>query len=90
MGGKQTLKEPVKEAVVSENYSYHPYSVRGFCRVSKSGKALNILIREADGELHLLTIAKADIIDAFKHGSQCCAIEYQLSAEEKKELKNNG
>ena len=89
MGGKQTLREPKSEEV-PETYKYHPYTVRGFCRPSKSGKALNITLKEADGELHLLTVSKLDIIDAFKNGTQCCVIEYQLSPEEKKELKKNG
>lgn len=86
MGGKQTPEEPLMdESEQHQEYDYHPYKVRGLARISKSGKALNILIKESDGN-HLLTISKLDIIDAFKNGSQCCAIEYQLSDEERKNL----
>lgn len=94
MGGKQSGASPVivaeDNSQVQQEYKYHPYKVRGFARQSKSGKALNFIIKESDGELHLLTVAKLDIIDAFEHGTQCCVIEYQLSDEEKKELKKNG
>lgn len=94
MGGKQTTDSPVivaeDNSTEQQEYKFHPYKVRGFARRSKSGKALNFIIKESDGELHLLTVAKLDIIDAFEHGTQCCIIEYQLSAEEKAELKKNG
>lgn len=94
MGGKQATAAPVTENDVtseeSQEYKYHPYKVRGFARASKSGRALNVWIKESDGELHLITIARLDILDAFNHGSQCCAIEYQLSAEEKAEMKKDG
>lgn len=86
MGGQQTTDKNSEEEL-SRNYNYRPYIVRGFARISKSGKALNVLIKEADGN-HLISISKSDIIDAFKHGSQCCAIEYQLTDIERKELKN--
>jgi hypothetical protein len=90
MGGKQATEvAPTNIVEETQQYKYHPYLVRGFVRASKSGKALNITIKESDGELHLLTISKLDIIDAFKQGTQCCAIEYQLSPEEKAELKKN-
>lgn len=91
MGGKQTTVDAPIENVeqIQTTYKYHPYKVRGFARASKSGKALNILIKEEDGN-HLLTISKLDIIDTFQYGTKCCVIEYQLSDEEKKELKNNG
>jgi hypothetical protein len=72
-----------------QNYKPHLYKVRGFARVSKSGKALNLSIKEGE-VVHLLTISKADIIDSFNHGTQCCIIEYELSVKEKQELKKNG
>lgn len=95
MGGKQTadstpIIEESDNIEVHQNYKYHPYKIRGFARQSKSGKALNITIKENDGELHLITISKLDLIDAFEHGTQCCAIEYELTDEEKKEMKKNG
>jgi hypothetical protein len=94
MGGKQTTPAPIivaeDNSQQQQEYKYHPYKVRGFARRSKSGKAINFVIRESDGELHLLTVAKMDIIDAFDQGTQCCIIEYQLSDEEKVELKKNG
>lgn len=92
MGGKQktgATSTNLDEEVPEIEYKYHPYIVRGFARASKSGKALNITIKESDGELHLLTISKLDILDAFNVGSHCCAIEYQLTKEEKEELKKN-
>jgi hypothetical protein len=95
MGGKQATTDAAPVIAQDDNagegqtYKYHPYKVRGFARASKSTRALNITIRESDGELHLLTITKLDILDAFNHGTQCCAIEYQLSDEEKQELKKN-
>lgn len=95
MSGKQIASSPESEIVKNnsqeqQKYDYHPYKVRGFAKQSKSGKAINFIIKESDGELHLLTVAKSDIIDAFGFGTQCCVIEYQLSDEEKKELKKNG
>ena len=72
-----------------QDYKPHSYKIRGFARASKSGKALNLSIKEGD-VVHLLTISKADIADSFNHGTQCCIIEYELSAEEKKEMKKNG
>lgn len=93
MGGKQIIAEiaPIDGTDEKDaSYKYHPYKIRGFVRASKSGKALNITLKESDGNLHLITIAKLDIIDAFKNGTQCCAIEYQISDEEKKEMKENG
>ena len=93
MGGKQTSEIIVAseiDAADSQNYKYHPYKVRGFARASKSGRAINFVIKESDGELHFLTVSKLDIIDSFEHGTQSCVIEYQLSDEEKKELKKNG
>ena len=70
------------------------YSVRGFAQRSNSGKALNIGIKFPDGSLHLMSIAKSDIIDAFKYGTKCCVIEYNLTKEQivkhKQEMKENG
>lgn len=88
MGGQQTVDKNSEEEL-SHKYNHRQYIIRGFARTSKSGKALNLIIIESDGN-HLLSISKADIIDAFEHGSQCCAIEYQLSDAERKELKHNG
>lgn len=93
MGGQQTnaVKTPVIVAEEKpQNYTYHLYKVKGFARSSKSGKALNLLIKMDDGSEHLLTIAKQDIIDSFNNGSQCCIIEYELTKKEKQEMKENG
>ena len=89
MGGKQIASAPAEDVALPQQYEYHSYTVRGFARISKSGKALNITIKE-NGELHLMTISKMDIIDAFENGTQCCIIEYKLSDKEKQELKKNG
>lgn len=90
MGGQQTnMVSPVINAEV-KSYEYNPYKIKGFARSSKSGKALNLLIKMDDGIEHLLTISKQDIIDSFNNGSQCCIIEYELTKKEKKELKENG
>jgi hypothetical protein len=86
MGGNQTVVTQSQQ-IDEQHYKHRPYSIRGFARSSKSGNALNILITEADG-LHLISLSKADIADAFNHGSQCCAIEYNLTDEERKELKH--
>lgn len=88
MGGQQTVDKELEESS-GRKYNHRQYIIRGFARVSKSGNALNLIIAESDGN-HLVSISKSDIIDAFKHGSQCCAIEYQLTDTERKELKHNG
>jgi len=88
MGGNQTVVVR-SEQIDEQKYKQRQYTIRGFARSSKSGNALNLLITEADG-LHLLSLSKLDIIDAFNHGSQCCAIEYNLTEDERKELKSHG
>jgi hypothetical protein len=88
MGGSQTVVVQ-SEQIDEQKYRHRQYTIRGFARASKSGNALNLLITEADG-LHLISLSKADIIDAFNHGSQCCAIEYNLTEDERKELKSHG
>ena len=104
MGGKQAGYKPVEcQSLEKDDYeedeiktihkenNYTPYKVVGFAHKSNSGKALNVVLKDSNGEKRLITISKSDIIDAFKFGSSPCVIEYELTKEQKeKEMLKNG